>query len=98
METQRTRLGITSKEHNSIRLITIKNFMVLVTALAALSTRAAVGSISGPFSHRNLQIFLVHGDTQLEQRHYATLSEALTKGMVVVKETGNVQELSIENL
>jgi hypothetical protein len=64
---------------------------------AALPVRAAVGTLSGPSAHENLQIFLVHGDTQLEERHYATLSEALEKGLVVVRETGNVQELSIEN-
>ena len=69
----------------------------LALALIAASAHAAVGTLSGPFNHRNLQIFLVHGDTQLEERHYATLSEALEKGIVVVKETGNVQELTIEN-
>ena len=31
-------------------------------------------------------------------RHYATLSEGLEKGWVVVKETGNVNELSVENI
>src|SRR5262249_19249546 len=61
-------------------------------------THAAVGTLTGPFTHRNLQIFLVHGDTQLEERHYATLSEALANGLVAVKETGNVQQLTIENL
>jgi hypothetical protein len=69
-------------------------------ALVGLATSAgygAVGTISAPFVHRNLQIFLIHGETQLEGRHYATLSEAMAKGMVVVKETGNVSELSIEN-
>jgi hypothetical protein len=70
---------------------------VALAGLAATNVRGAVGTISGPFVHRNLQIFLIHGDTQLEGRHYSTLSEALAKGMVVVKETGNVSELSIEN-
>jgi hypothetical protein len=65
--------------------------------LAACTGYGAVGTISGPFVHRNLQIFLIHGETQLEGRHYATLSEAMAKGMVVVKETGNVSELSVEN-
>ena len=69
----------------------------LALVLGAASAQAAIGTLSGPFNHRNLQIFLVHGDTQLEERHYATLSEALEKGIVVVKETGNVQELTIEN-
>ena len=65
--------------------------------LATCTGYGAVGTISGPFVHRNLQIFLIHGESQLEGRHYATLSEAMAKGMVVVKETGNVSELSIEN-
>ena len=56
-----------------------------------------VGTISGPYPCRNLQIFLVHGETQLDERRYATLAEALEKGLLVVKETGNVQELTIEN-
>jgi hypothetical protein len=81
-----------------MKLITIKNLTVLATAVSALSAGAAVGNITGPFTYRNLQLFLVEGDSQLEQRHYATLSEALAKHQVVVKETGNVQELSIENL
>src|SRR3954469_11148569 len=73
---------------------------LLAVALAATAAHAdaAVGTLSGPFTHQNLQIFLVHGDTQLEQRRYATLSEALAKGMVIVKETGNVNALSIENI
>jgi hypothetical protein len=81
-----------------MKRITLRNLTVLAAAVSAVSARAAVGSISDTASYRNLQIFLVHGDTQLEQRHYATLSEALARRLVVVKETGNVQELSIENL
>jgi hypothetical protein len=80
----------------------MKNFCLKGVALALIGMATctgygAVGTISGPFVHRNLQIFLMHGETQLEGRHYATLSEAMAKGMVVVRETGNVSELSIEN-
>ena len=39
--------------------------LALMLALGAASAHAAVGTLSGPFNHRNLQIFLVHGDTQL---------------------------------
>ena len=70
---------------------------LLCLAITAPTAHAAVGTLSGPSTHQNLQVFLVHGDTQLERLHYATLSEALEKGLVVVTETGNVQELSIEN-
>ncbi len=76
----------------------ISSLVGAALALTALGARASVGTLSGPFTHRNLQVFLVHGDTQLEGRHYATLAEALDRGWVVVKETGNVQALSVENL
>ena len=72
--------------------------MLGLAGFLAVSANAAIGTISGPFAYRNLQVFLVHGDSQLEQRHYATLSEAMAKKTVLVKETGNVQQLSIENL
>ena len=72
--------------------------LLLGVAFSASAARGAVGTLSQPITHRNLQIFLVHGNTLFEERHYATLSEALEKGLVVVKETGNVEELSIENL
>jgi hypothetical protein len=71
--------------------------LTLTLTLAALNAKAAVGTLSGPFTHKNLQIFLVQGETHLDHRHYLTLSEGLEKGLVVVKETGNVQELTIEN-
>jgi hypothetical protein len=71
---------------------------MLVTFLAAESLRAAIGTIGEPLAHRNLQIFPIHSDTQLEDRQYVTLSEAMAKGMVVVRETGTVNELSIENV
>jgi hypothetical protein len=68
----------------------------LITFLA-LTTYGEIASISGPFVHRNLQIFLIEGESQLEGRNYITLTEAMTNGSVVVKETGNVSELSIQN-
>ncbi len=81
-----------------MKLISLDSWLMLAALLTAGTSHAAVGTLSGPFTHRNLQVFLVRGDTRLESRHYATLSEALEKQLVVVKETGNVQELTIENL
>jgi hypothetical protein len=80
-----------------MKKLCLKMVVGAVVGLAVMAGRGAVGTISGPVVHRNLQIFLIHGESQLEGRHYATLSEAIAKGMVVVKETGNVQELNIEN-
>jgi len=81
-----------------MRLISFHTAILLVGATTALTPRAKVGTLSGPFTYSNLQIFLIHGESQLEERHYATLSEALEGKLVVVRETGNVQELTIENL
>lgn len=80
-----------------MKLTTIATLIWLAGTGGSAPAAALMGTVSGPYTHHNLQVFLVHGDTQLEQRRYATLSEGLEKGFVVVKETGNVQELTIEN-
>jgi hypothetical protein len=52
---------------------------------------------SGPYAHDNLTLFLVHGRSTLPENDYLTLQEALEQGKVVVHETGEVNQLSIEN-
>jgi len=86
-----------SKPEQIMKLTSLQTSILLGVAFTALTARAKVGTLSGPFTHDNLQVFLIHGDAQLEERRYATLSEALEKRLVVIKETGNVQELTIEN-
>ena len=53
--------------------------------------------ISGPFTHKNLTIYLIHGKNMVEGRSFLTLQEALEQKKVVVYETKSVNELSIEN-
>ncbi len=53
--------------------------------------------LSGPFTHKNLTIFLIHGKKMIEGRSLLTLQEALEQKKVVVYETKSVNELSIEN-
>jgi len=53
--------------------------------------------VSGPFTHKNLTIFLIHGKNQIEGKNFLTLQEALEEKKVVVYETKSVNELSIEN-
>ncbi len=45
----------------------------------------------------NLQVFLIHGNAQLNDKNYTSLSTAMEKNMVTVKETGSVNQLSIDN-
>ncbi|HEY7152828.1 MAG TPA: DUF6569 family protein [Gemmataceae bacterium] len=54
--------------------------------------------LSGPYTHDNLTVFLVHGPDRIEGKNYLTLQEALEQHAAIVHETGNVNELSVENL
>jgi hypothetical protein len=54
--------------------------------------------ISGPFSHDNLTIFFLHGEDQIKGKKFLTLDEALKAKKVIVHETKNVNQLSIENV
>ena len=54
--------------------------------------------ISGPYTHNNLAVFLIHGKDKLAGKTFLTLQEALRQRKVVVYETKNVNELAIENL
>ena len=53
--------------------------------------------LSGPYTHKNLSIFLVHGKSQIKATKFLTLQEALVQRKVVVYETKSVNELSIQN-
>ena len=53
--------------------------------------------ITGPFTHENLAIYLVRGESQLGFTPL-TLQEALLREVIKVRETGDVNELTIENL
>ena len=54
--------------------------------------------LSGPFTHKNLSIFLVHGKNTFTGKSFITLQEALVQKKVVVYETQSVNELAIENV
>jgi hypothetical protein len=80
----------------------------LLAALSAsplvLSALAAFGAapspdpvrVSGPVTHANLTVYFIHG-TSAPGKAPLTLEEALAKRNVEVRETGNVNQLEIEN-
>src|SRR5262245_18683704 len=95
-----------------IRAFTIGLFMIvfcfaLIVAMTARAQRnnysqprtSAVGdyTVSGPYTHKNLTIFLLHGSGQSQSRAPMTLQEALKRKLVVVRETGDVKRLTIQN-
>jgi len=55
-------------------------------------------TLSGPYTHKNLTIFLIHGKDLGSGATPLTLQEAPEQKKVVVYETKDVNELSIENL
>jgi hypothetical protein len=85
-------------------------FLGLVTGLllvlgvaqrASADDRAAqIGKykLSGPYTHLNLTVFLIHGDDELKDKSFLTLQEALQQKKIIVHETKQVNELAIENL
>ncbi len=54
--------------------------------------------LSGPFTHKNLSIFLIHAKSVVVSKKFITLQEALEQKKVIVYETKNVNELAIENI
>ena len=54
--------------------------------------------LEGPFTHGNLTVFLVHGKDKIKGATFLTLQEALVQKKVIVRETREVNELSIENI
>jgi hypothetical protein len=54
--------------------------------------------VSGPYTHKNLTVFLIHGDDRLAGKTPLTLEEALKSKLAIVHETRDVNELEIENI
>src|SRR5204862_1450113 len=54
--------------------------------------------LEGQSTHGNLSVFLVHGKHKIKGQTFITLQEALVQRKVIVRETREVNELSIENL
>ena len=69
-----------------------------VGELWAADLRAADYRLSGPHTHGNLTLYMVHGKPGDTGKPPLTLQEALQKGVVRVRETGRVNQLEIENL
>ena len=54
--------------------------------------------ISAPYTHKNLTIFLIHGEDASSNRDLITLQEALEMKVFKVYETEDVNELMVENI
>lgn len=68
------------------------------TAAKPKDAPAGAYTISGPYTHDNLTIFLLHGKDTFTAKNVLTLQEALEQKKAIVHETKSVQELSVENV
>jgi hypothetical protein len=60
--------------------------------------RAGEYRLSGPYTHENLTVFLIHGTPGPAGEHFLTLEEAMARKVVIVHETEEVNELAVENV
>ena len=87
----------------SLILVTVIASLVLLisaqgqTPTTTKTIQAGDYRLSGPFTHKNLTIFLIHGKSIVLSKNFLTLQEALEQKKVIVYETNNVSELAIEN-
>jgi hypothetical protein len=78
--------------------LTVTAGLALGAASPPPAGKAPAYRISGPFTHENLTIFLLHGEDQVKGTKFLTLDEAIRAKKVIVHETKNVNQLSIENV
>ncbi|HZF40331.1 MAG TPA: DUF6569 family protein, partial [Blastocatellia bacterium] len=92
------------------RAITIRLFLIVfsIALVAAMTSQRKAASqpqpptvaeytVSEPYTHKNLTIFLLHGAGQSQGRTPLTLQEAMKRKLVVVRETGDVNRLTVQN-
>ncbi len=53
--------------------------------------------IVGPYTHKNLAVFLIRGEDKIKGKKFLTLAEAMEQDKIIIHETSNVGELVIEN-
>ncbi|MBX3265735.1 MAG: hypothetical protein KF831_03435 [Acidobacteria bacterium] len=69
---------------------------LFIGAVSALGQSAY--RISGPYTHQNLTIFLIHGQDVNSNKNLITLQEAMEMKVFKVYETEDVNELIVENI
>jgi hypothetical protein len=84
------------RKHRAAAIVALAALVTLPLAFPSQAQDKTPYRITGPFAHGNLAIYLVHGESAPGPTPL-TLEEALNQGAVVVKETGSVNQLTIEN-
>jgi hypothetical protein len=79
-------------------LVAVCLLLSIASLAGAQATQASEKpKLSGPYTHENLTLYLIHGPDAIKD-DYLTLEEAMREKKVIVHETGNVNELAVENV
>ena len=81
-----------------IAILTASVIAIGWTAPATVVSANEDYRLTGPYTHNNLAIYLVHREGRDDGPVPLTLREAMEQGVVKVIETGNVEELVVRNL
>ena len=77
----------------------MKSLVVSASIAGGLLAAATVPyTVSGPYTHDNLSIFLIHATPPSSGKQYVALEKAMKEKGVIVYETNNVNSLAIENV
>ena len=68
------------------------------SSTAGNDPKAGEIKLTGPSIHKNLTVFFIHGPDTIKELHLLPLAEALKEKKILIRETGNVNELAVENL
>ncbi len=93
---------------NTHRIISISFIIVFLLSLSLIYAHVAESEnvtteksgrfeVLGPFTHRNLALYLVKGDDIIRKAKFVTLEQALKDKKVTIKETGEVSNLVISS-
>ncbi len=72
---------------------------LLILTLGTVSAASAQNTkISAPYIHKNLSVYLIYGKDAMGHKNLLTLQEAMAKDLIIVYETGDVNQLEVENV
>src|ERR1044072_1646908 len=72
--------------------------LLILTLGAVSAARAQNTKISAPYIHKNLSVYLIYGKDAMGHKNLLTLQEAMAKDLIIVYETGDVNQLEVENV
>ena len=84
--------------HGSLRAAVLAAGVVAMGSTAPVSAVDRDYRLTGPYTHDNLAIYLIHRRGGEDGAVPLTLGEAMGQGLVRVVETGDVEELVVRNL